>query len=212
MQRMSFSTFKAAVSSFSHYWRMNLLLALGIAAATAVLTGALVVGDSMRSSLRELALDRLGGIDEIIVADGFFRRELASELSDTEAFKRNYDHAEPVILFPGSTVEIGDEFADEGAPGLRRANSVAVFGISKSFWQLGADSLNPKNISGRQVIINRALADKLNVDVNEPGSEALTLRIPKPGQLPSDSALGKKPNWLKALSNWKLSRYCQTRV
>ena len=196
---MRFSPFSTALSSFSHYWRTNLLLAMGIAAATAVLTGALVVGDSMRSSLKELALDRLGDIDEMVVADGFFRRLLATEISNTETFGNHYDQAEAVILFPSSTAEIGDEFADQDSHGLRRASSVAAFGISDSFWQLGSDSLNAKTIEGRQVIINQALASMLNVDNNTKSAEPLTLRIPKPGQLPSDSALGKKSALIDSL-------------
>ena len=42
---------KLAIRSLSYYWRINVTVALGVAAATAVLTGALVVGDSVRESL-----------------------------------------------------------------------------------------------------------------------------------------------------------------
>ena len=58
-----------ATRSLRHYWSTNLAIALGVAAATAVLTGALIVGESMRSSLRELTLQRLGKIDEMLVSD-----------------------------------------------------------------------------------------------------------------------------------------------
>ena len=49
--------------SLLHHWRINCAVALGVAAATAVLTGALLIGDAMRGSLRTLTLDRLGRID-----------------------------------------------------------------------------------------------------------------------------------------------------
>ena len=39
------------------FWRMNLAVTLGAAVAAAVLTGALLVGDSVRGSLRELTLE-----------------------------------------------------------------------------------------------------------------------------------------------------------
>ena len=55
--------------SLAFHWRMHLAVALGVAAATAVLTGALLVGDSVRGSLRHLALDRLGKIEQILVTD-----------------------------------------------------------------------------------------------------------------------------------------------
>ena len=49
--------------SLAHYWRLNLAVLLAAAVATAVLTGALLIGDSIRGSLRDLTLDRLGKID-----------------------------------------------------------------------------------------------------------------------------------------------------
>ena len=52
---------------------MNVAVACGVAVGTAVLTGALLVGDSMQGSLRDLVLAGLGRIDEVLVADHFFR-------------------------------------------------------------------------------------------------------------------------------------------
>ena len=79
--------------SLIYYWRVHLGLLLGTAVATTALTGALLVGDSMRGSLRDLALERLGQIDYALVAAHFFRSDLATELP--------MGHA-PVILLNGS--------------------------------------------------------------------------------------------------------------
>ena len=65
-----------AKRSFLHNWRVNLAVILGAAISTAVITGALIVGDSVRGSLLDLTIERLGKIDEIVLADRFFRREL----------------------------------------------------------------------------------------------------------------------------------------
>ncbi len=89
-----------AIRSLAYYWRSNLAVALGVAAATAVLTGALIVGDSMRASLRSLTIERLGKIDELLVSQGFFRAELESEIEQTDAFEKYYSSAQPAILFP----------------------------------------------------------------------------------------------------------------
>ena len=51
---------RLVLASLLYYWRTNLAVAAGVVAGTAVLTGALLVGDSMKGSLRHLALDRLG--------------------------------------------------------------------------------------------------------------------------------------------------------
>ena len=65
-----------------YYWRVHLGLLLGTAVATTALTGALLVGDSMRGSLRDLALERLGRIDYALLAAHFFRSELPKKLSE----------------------------------------------------------------------------------------------------------------------------------
>ena len=48
------------LASLRHYRRIHVAVALGVAVATAVLTGALLVGDSVRGSLRELTLAAAG--------------------------------------------------------------------------------------------------------------------------------------------------------
>ena len=68
--------------SLAYFWQINLAVLLGVAIATAVLTGALIVGDSVRESLRHLVLHRLGGIDYALTSNRFFRQELAVDLSN----------------------------------------------------------------------------------------------------------------------------------
>src|SRR5438874_1012788 len=62
--------------------RGNLAVLLGVAVGTAVLTGALLVGDSLRGSLRFRALRRLHGIDAAMISGRFVRQQLAPELND----------------------------------------------------------------------------------------------------------------------------------
>ena len=45
--------------SLLHYRAVNSAVALGVGVGTAVLAGALIVGSSVRGSLRDLTLDRL---------------------------------------------------------------------------------------------------------------------------------------------------------
>ena len=49
--------------SLRFHWRSQLGVLLGAAIGSAALIGALVVGDSVRGSLRDLALQRLGWVD-----------------------------------------------------------------------------------------------------------------------------------------------------
>ncbi len=193
------SILHVALSSLIHHWRANLILALGMAAATAVLTGALIVGDSMRASLRNLALDRLGRIDEMVVSDGFFRVALADEIGELEAFQKSYRDAEAAIVFPNGSVENRDDTVGDNRL-IRRASNVNVLGVTPSFWSLGDRILSEtKPMSGRQAIINQTLATRLELRSEDAIGTRLTLRIPKPTQLPSDSALGKKRDLVESL-------------
>src|SRR3954452_3614434 len=76
------------LSSLWHYRRIHLAVAMGVAVATAVLTGALLVGDSVRGSLRDLTLQRLGYIDSALVTRHFCRAALADELAADANFQR----------------------------------------------------------------------------------------------------------------------------
>ena len=91
--------------SLIHHWRINCAVALGVAAATAVLTGALLIGDSMRGSLKDLTLGRLGQIDELLITQHFFREQLVAELQTEPKFKQHYHAATGAILFPQGTLQ-----------------------------------------------------------------------------------------------------------
>ena len=70
--------------SLRFHWRGQVGVVLGAAIGSAALIGALVVGDSVRQSLRDLALQRLGGIDFAMdTGDRLFRARLAEMLSAT---------------------------------------------------------------------------------------------------------------------------------
>ena len=89
------SQLRLILLSIRHFWKMNVAVACGVAVGTAVLTGALLVGDSMQGSLRDLVLNGLGRIDEVLVADHFFREELAGD-------KSSGSPVAPVILYSAS--------------------------------------------------------------------------------------------------------------
>ncbi len=49
------NTNRLLIQSIVYYWRTNLAVLLGVIAGTAVIGGALIVGDSVRGSLREVS-------------------------------------------------------------------------------------------------------------------------------------------------------------
>src|SRR6267378_474302 len=91
--------------SLFYYWRTNLAVIAGVAIAVAVLAGALVVGDSVRASLRDLVLQRLGRTDDVVFSTGFFRESLADELRAHRAFSDSFDEGYPMIVLEGVASE-----------------------------------------------------------------------------------------------------------
>ena len=76
-------------------WRTSTAVAVGVALATAVIVGALLVGDSMRGSLRELTIERLGSIESVVAPGGFFSASDAAATLGVPAEK-----VAPIIPMP----------------------------------------------------------------------------------------------------------------
>jgi putative ABC transport system permease protein len=167
------SPFHLILLSLRHFWKMNAAVACGVAVGTAVLTGALLVGDSMRGSLRDLVLSGLGNIDEALVADHFFREQLA----DGDSGKMP---SAPVILELG-----GLEAADRESPA--KVDQINVIGCDGRFWGLFGNN-SPKPPQGDEIVLNEPLARLLAVKQGD----FVLLSLAKPGAIPAESALGRK--------------------
>ena len=70
---------RLALRGLLYYWRTNVAVVLGVATAVAVLAGALLVGESVRGSLRDLVVQRLGRTSRVVLSSGFFREALGSD-------------------------------------------------------------------------------------------------------------------------------------
>jgi ABC-type antimicrobial peptide transport system permease subunit len=181
------SVFRLAIEGLIHHRRIHIAVALGVAAATAVLAGALVVGDSVRGSLRHLALDRLQRIDEVLAVPRFFRAQLATDLDAEAGFGEKFQAAVPVALLEGTV---------EDPKSHRRATHVNLLGIDDTFAQLSVT--NPADYAPparSEVILNQAMADELGVAV---GNECI-VRLPVAREVPADSALGRKTETVTSL-------------
>jgi putative ABC transport system permease protein len=163
-------------NNLSHYWRTNLAVVIGVATAVSVLAGALLVGDSVRASLRDLALSRLGRTDYVISAPGFFRERLAGELEAHEGFASAFIAACPLVALEGVVA------LDSGA----RAGGVQVYGVDDRFWKFhGVELQTPE---GNDVFLSQALAQELGAQAGE----TIILRIEKPSGIPIESLHGRK--------------------
>jgi len=166
------SLWKLAKRSLGFYWRTNLGVLLAVMVSAVVLTGALVIGDSVRYSLKMMVKARLGATHLALVPQNrFFRAELADELSA----ELNTVVA-PVLKLRGLIA------SDDGA---RRANRIEVLGVDQRFFKVGA-AQNPFGDNwGEAIVLNKPLAAKLGVGVGD----EVVLRIEKPGLMPRDVPL-----------------------
>src|SRR5262249_774923 len=87
--------------SVAYYWRTNLAVILVVATAVAVLSGALLVGDSVRGTLRDLVLQRLGKTDQVITSNSFFRAQLADDIRSSQGFSTAFTGIAPMIAVRG---------------------------------------------------------------------------------------------------------------
>ena len=107
-----------------YYWRTNLAVVLGVAAAVSVLAGALLVGDSVRGSLRDIAVGRLGQTDFVVVVDRLLSRGARRDLQRIRRRPRGSRRSSSPA-----------EFVTHEASG-RRAPNVLVYGVDERFWSL----------------------------------------------------------------------------
>ncbi|MEW6306825.1 MAG: ABC transporter permease [Verrucomicrobiota bacterium] len=162
--------------SLQHHARAHLGVLLGATIGSAVLIGALLVGDSVRESLRELAFARLGQTRLALAAgDRLFRAQLALELQD--ALKQpGLTTVAPVLQLPGTATS-----GDGGA----RANRVQVQGVDARFWQLANAKPAFGVIPDDAVVLNESLAAQLKAKAGD----TVLLRVPKPSKLSRDAPM-----------------------
>jgi len=164
--------------SLAYYWQTNVVVVLGVATAVAVLTGALLIGESVRGSLRDLVSQRLGRADDFVASTGFFREQLATDILQPGVFTTTGIGATcPLIALDGLVTH---------EPSRRRAGDVRVYGVDERFWQFNGVTAEPPQ--DRQVLLSESLAHELGTTAGD----SILLRIEKPSDIPVESLHGRK--------------------
>lgn len=173
--------------SLAHHWRTNIAVILGVMTATSVITGALVVGDSVRESLRQLTLKRLGKIDYALSGPRFVREELVEDLAkklNSVVLKQKVDVEQ---LSPAIVVLAGLE-AKKGES-IRRAGAVNVYGVADKAWTL-FETGNILLPQGTDVVLSENAAAAIEAQVGD----EVSLWIELPSVVPRDTLMGNKDN------------------
>lgn len=160
--------------SLRYFWRTHLGVLGGTILASAVLTGALLVGDSVDYSLRSFAMMRLGNIDHVVATrTNFFDQKLAEKISaELDADVTTLLYLRGMAINPGKTRD-----------DRQQVNQVEVLGIADDFWNF-TDNLTLE-LGRNETAINEKLAFALNV---KEGDE-ISIRVAKPSLMSRDAPL-----------------------
>jgi ABC-type antimicrobial peptide transport system permease subunit len=166
--------------NLAHFWRTHTAVVAGVAVTVAVLAGALLVGDSVRASLRDMVVLRLGETTHVVTNENFYRAQLADDLRAQPAFAFAFSDAAPLIVLEGSLAH---------EPSGRSASSVQVYGVDERFWRFHQREASSQIVPrGREALLSPALAREFAVT----SGDALLLRVQRPSDVPVESLHGRK--------------------
>jgi putative ABC transport system permease protein len=159
-----------------HYRSAYLGVLLGSALGAMVLLGALFAGDSVKSTLRQIAEQRTGRTTVVLAGgENFFRASLANDLPNTA----------PVLQLRSQV----------DTPSGRSTGQVNLFGVTPEFWKFAPGKTTAPALDERAWAINRELARTLDLS---PG-DTLVIRLGKPGLASRDAPLSGEPEELITL-------------
>ena len=161
------------LKNLKHFWHIHLTVSLCTAVATGVLAGALLVGDSVRGSLKTVTLERLGTMQYALTAARFFAPTLLQRENMVQA-----------ILLNGTVV------APERQTRVSKVNVLGVNDAFFRFWEGGPVLETGHRLTGaeRHIAINEALQRELNVQVGD----ALLVNFPQAVDIHPEFLFGQR--------------------
>jgi ABC-type antimicrobial peptide transport system permease subunit len=181
---------RLAIQSLSHFRSLLFPVVIGVAIAATVIVGALIVGDSVRGSLRFMAMDRIGKIDTVLIAPRWFKESIIDQS------KVNGSYALALLMQQASA---RTELKSDADSPVYRSNDMSLMGVDSKFWEMS--SVKPTKLpGGEEIVINESLAKVLHVTEGD----FLTLSVPSQSVVPADSTLGKRDIDTIYLPRWKV--------
>ena len=177
------SSLRLVARSLWFYRRTHLAVLLGVAAGAAVIGGALVVGDSVRASLRQLTLERLGEVDLALsggrfVTDGFVEALSTSPQADDSVVA-------PETVAPALALRAG--LSAGGDDATRRVGSVNLFGTDERLWGL-LETHGVARPGAGEIVLNARVAEGLGAGVDD----EVTISVEIPSAVPRGNLLADR--------------------
>ena len=159
--------------SLIFYKKQHLALLIGTIISTAVLTGALIIGDSVRGSLHSLVDKRLGNKEYVLQSgDRFVTNELANKISAELEI-----NSASLLQLKGIAINSETD---------TRINKVQVLGIDNSFWELS--NLEIGAPLEDEVYISQNIAKKLELSLED----ELLLRVSNVDVIPLNAPFAEE--------------------
>lgn len=163
---------KLIFHSLSKYWKQHLLLLIGIAISTMVISGALMIGEGLNYSLLRIAELNLGKVTHLITSNNPpFSDSLALRME-----KEIQNACTSVMLISGAASSRGGEY---------RLPRVQVWGIDEDFTKIAGINSPLANIQNDEVYLSKNSASYLAVQVGD----EIIIRVKNPKLLPLNSPL-----------------------
>ena len=144
--------YKYILKSLWYFRKQHLAVLAATIVSTAVLTGALIIGDSVKYSLNHLVDLRLGSTRYAMhTGDRFVQQNLAVKISDSLEVK-----AAAGLMLKGIAVNNENQ---------KRINRIQVLGVDNSFWKLSHVEII--EIKDDEAIISEIVAQKLKLVVDD---------------------------------------------
>lgn len=179
------SYFKIAKQGLRFFWKTHLATGLAVLIATAVLAGALTVGDSIRATLSRRTAMRLGRVQTVVSSPGLFRAGLAEEMEKELAFQRSRTaFANEAAVSVAAILQVTG-FA-ENSDGTARAGRVQILGVDQRFWRMGpGDGEDITSQIDTGVGVSVALARRLSLQAGQD----IVVRMRTAGGMPAEALL-----------------------
>ena len=160
--------FKYIIKSLWYFRKQHFAVFLGTIVSTAVLTGALIIGDSVKYSLHDLVNLRLGQVEYAMPAgDRYVRAELAKEIqADLNV------NAAALLQVKGIAIQPENK---------TRTNNIQAYGVDQDFWKFS--SAQAIDLKDGEASVSLNLADKMSLKI---GDEFL-LRVEKGSLIPANA-------------------------
>lgn len=160
--------------NLTFHWRGNLAVLLGTIVGAAVLSGALLVGDSLRGSLRERTEKQLNGVNNVLIGSRFIRETIPG----LDEIERNDNTS---TLIPAIVLQAAVTSDKSEKPGrIGKANIYATRG-----WPT-----NDQVLAGSEAkaILSPIVAKNLGVSTGD----RIRINVQKVSAIPRSSVLGRR--------------------